>query len=157
MEKNYESISIKTVEEKIVDGNALIYGKSRVSELFTDNSIYFIVMEETIDDLGTRRDKLFINKDLVIWVEPKDVKQTTQKAYLDNIRYIEISIKTVEGVIVDGKVNLQAFGSLDDMLRYTSPAPFVILIDAHDSKGNFHHTLFVNKKSIIQIEGRLQL
>lgn len=157
MEHNYENISIETFDGTIVDGNALLYDKNRLSDLFNDSSIYFIVLENTIDDSGIKKDRLFLNKDLITWAAPSDVKHTAQANYIDNAEYVEISIKTIEGDIIDGKVNLQVFRNLDDMLRYTSLAPFVILINAHDSRGNFHHTLFVNKTAIVQIEGGLQL
>jgi len=157
MEKYYEYVSIETFDGTILDGNALMYDKSRLSELFNDSSIYFIVMENTIDDSETKKDKLFINKDLIIWAAPRDVKHTTQESYIENKEYVEISIKTIDGVILNGKVNLQVFRNLDDMLRYTSLAPFVILINTHDNRGNFRHTLFLNKTAIVQVEGGIPL
>jgi len=152
MEKNYEYVSIETCDGTILDGDALLYDKNRLSELFNDASIYFIVMENTIDDSGTKKDKLFINKDLIVWAAPRDVRHTNQDSYIDNKEYVEISIKTIDGLIINGKVNLQIFRNLDEMLRYTSLAPFVVLINTHDNRGNFHHTLFMNKTAIIQIE-----
>ncbi len=155
MEKHYESISIETYDGTIINGNALLYDKNRLSELFNDSSIYFIVMENTTDNSGIKKDRLFINKDRIIWAAPRDVKHTNHTRYIDNTEYVEISIKTTEGDILAGKVNLQVFRNLDDMLRYTSLEPFIILINAHDSTDNFYHTLFVNKTTVIQVEGVL--
>ncbi len=155
MEKHYESISIETYDGTIIHGNALLYDKNRLSELFNDGSVYFIVMENTTDNSGIKKDRLFINKDRIIWAAPKDVRHTNHARYTDNTEYVEISIKTTEGDILAGKVNLQVFRNLDDMLRYTSLEPFIILINAHDSTDNFYHTLFVNKTTVIQVEGVL--
>lgn len=157
MERNYEYVSIETCDGTILDGNAYLYDKNRLSELFNDPSIYFIVMEKTIDDSGTKKDKVFINKDLIVWAAPRDVRHTDQESYIENKEYVEISIKTIDGLVISGKVNLQIFRNLDDMLRYTSLAPFVVLINTHDNRGNFHHTLFMNKTAIIQIEGGIPL
>jgi hypothetical protein len=109
-------------------------------------------MEDTTDVSGMKKDRVFINKDLIVWAAPKEVKHTAHTIYTDNTEYVEISVRTVEGRTIEGKVNMQVFRTLDDMLRYTSLAPFVILINAHDSQENFHHTLFINKGSIMQIE-----
>jgi len=152
MEKNYENILLETFDGETLEGNAWLYDKNRLSELFNDTSVYFIVMEDTTDVSGTKKDRLFINKDLIIWAAPREVKHTAHTIYTDNTEYVEISVRTVEGRTIEGKVNMQVFRNLDDMLRYTSLAPFVILINAHDSQGNFHHTLFINKGSIMQIE-----
>lgn len=152
MEKNYENILLETFDGATLEGNAWLYDKNRLSELFNDTSIYFIVMEDTTDVSGMKKDRVFVNKDLIIWAAPREVKHTAHTIYTDNTEYVEISVRTVEGRTIEGKVNMQVFRNLDDMLRYTSLAPFVILINAHDGKGDFHHTLFINKGSIIQIE-----
>jgi hypothetical protein len=157
MENNYEYVSIETCDGTILDGNAFLYDKNRLSEIFNDATIYFIVLENTIDDAGTKKNKLFINKDLIIWAAPREVRHSTEETYVENKEYVEISIKTIDNLIISGKVNLQIFRNLDDMLRYTSLAPFVVLINTHDNRGNFHHTLFLNKTAIIQIEGGASL
>jgi len=81
MEKNYENILLETFDGAILEGNAWLYDKNRLSELFNDTSVYFIVMEDTTDVSGMKKDRVFINKDLIVWAAPKEVKHTAHTIY----------------------------------------------------------------------------
>jgi hypothetical protein len=152
MDQYLEYISVGTYDGAIIEGNALLYNKGRLSEIFNDTYFRFIVMDNTIDDSGRKKDRIFLNKDLIIWATPRDVKHNAQNTSFSATEYVEVSIKTIKNVIIRGRVNLQVFSNIYDMLRFTSMAPFIVLISAQDSNGGEHHTLFVNKASIIHIE-----
>ena len=68
----YRTISIKTVDGSIIKGKVNIAGKKRVSEVFTGSDKPFIVMIDVKLKSGVAG-KLFINKQHIVWVEPKDM------------------------------------------------------------------------------------
>ena len=152
MEKRYEVAAVQMTDGTVIYGNVFLHDKNRLSDLFNDGSIYFIVMENAVNNRGVKKDKIFLNKEQIIWAAPKDVRHSAQRGYVDNTEYVEILIRTVKGDKIDGRINLQVFRNLDDMLRYTSHATFVILINAQVGSGDLHHTLIINKTSIFQIE-----
>lgn len=147
-----EYISVGTYDGAIVEGNVLLYNKNRLSDLFNDGSFRFIVVDSAMDGTGRIKERVFLNKDLIIWATPRDIKHSAQNTSFSVTEYVEVSIKTIKNVMIKGRVNLQVFNNIYDMLRYTSMAPFIVLISAQDTTGGLHHTLFVNKASIIQIE-----
>ena len=78
MEKNiikykpvYKLINVKTVDGSVIQGKVNIAGKERVSEIFTSSDKPFIVMVDVRLRSGIAG-KLFINKQHIVWVEPKD-------------------------------------------------------------------------------------
>lgn len=151
MDQYLEYITVGTCDGAIIEGTAVLHNKSRLSEIFNDTSFRFIVMDDATDDSGRKYDRLFLNKDQVIWAAPRDVRQNAQSPSFSATEYVEVIVKTITNVIIKGRVNLQVFSGIYDMLRYTSTAPFIVLISAQGMRG-LHHTLFVNKASIVQIE-----
>ncbi|NPU86263.1 MAG: hypothetical protein HPY65_17425 [Syntrophaceae bacterium] len=152
MDKYQERLSVGTYDGAIIEGTALLYNKSRLSELFNDETARFIVMDDTLDDSGRTKERIYLNKDLIIWAAPKEVKHSSQNTMFGATEYVEVFMKTIKNVIIEGRINLQVFGNIFDMLRYTGTAPFIVLINARDTNGELRHTLFVNKSAIIQIE-----
>ncbi|PKN33957.1 MAG: hypothetical protein CVU61_10985 [Deltaproteobacteria bacterium HGW-Deltaproteobacteria-19] len=152
MEKYQEYLSVGTYDGAIIEGTALLYNKSRLSELFNDVTSRFIVMDDTKDDTGRKNERIFLNKDMIIWAAPKEVKHSSNNALFGATEYVEVFIKTIKNIIIEGRINLQVFDNMFDMLRYTGAAPFIVLINARDTNGELHHTLFVNKAAIIHIE-----
>ena len=152
MEEKQEYLSVGTYDGAIIEGTALLYDKNRLSELFNDETTRFIVMENATDDSGRKKGRIFLNKDLITWAAPREVKHSSQNDSYSATEYVEVYMKTIKNVFIEGRVNLQVYDSIFDMLRYTGTAPFMVLINARDTNGELHHTLFVNKASIIQIE-----
>ncbi len=152
MERYQEHLSVGMHDGTIIEGTALLYNKSRLSELFNDDSARFIVLDDATDDAGRKKERVYINKDLIIWAAPRDVIHSSQNPLISATEYVEVLIKTIKNVVIQGRINLQVFDNVFDMLRYTGTAPFLVLINARDTNGELHHTLFVNKSSIIQIE-----
>lgn len=68
----YKLISVKTVDGSVIQGKVNIAGKKRVSELFTSSDKPFIVMID-VKLKGGLAGKLFVNKQHIVWVEPKDM------------------------------------------------------------------------------------
>lgn len=157
MERKVENVTIKTIDGRMIDGGVLLYDKKRVSDVFRDKNSMFIVMINTIDDNGIRKDKIFINKEHIIWVKPKDINQTKNNQYLENVKYVKFSIKTKGDTIVDGEMNLTSiFGeearNAEEYFTDVDNFPFIVMINAVDNFANHHHTIFINKKTIIEIE-----
>lgn len=157
MEKKIESVTIKTIDGTIIDGNVLLFDKKRVSDVFRDKNSIFIVMENTIDDNGVAKSKLFINKDHIVWVKPKEMHNTTNQQYLENVKYAKFSITTQGNTIVDGLINLTSiYGeeakTSEDYFMDIDHFPFIVLKNAFDNRENQHHAIFINKKTIIMIE-----
>ena len=68
----YKMISVKTIDGSVIQGKVNIAGKKRVSELFTSGDKPFIIMIDVKLKSGVAG-KLFINKQHIVWVEPKDM------------------------------------------------------------------------------------
>jgi hypothetical protein len=68
----YKLISVKTVDGSIIEGKVNIAGKGRVSEVFTGSDKPFIVLVDA-KLKGGSTSELFINKQYIVWVKPKDV------------------------------------------------------------------------------------
>ena len=68
----YKMISVKTVDGSIIQGRVNIAGKKRVSEIFTSGDKPFIILIDVNLKSGVAG-KLFINKQHIVWVEPKDM------------------------------------------------------------------------------------
>jgi hypothetical protein len=68
----YKLISVKTVDGSVIQGKVNIAGKERVSEIFTGSDKPFIVMIDVKLKSGLAG-KLFINKQHIVWVEPRDM------------------------------------------------------------------------------------
>lgn len=64
--------------------------------------------------------------------------------------YRTVTIKTIEGSTVQGKVNISPNQRVSDLLTINK-GPFLIVVDAsfHETKGK---TLFINKDHIVWIE-----
>lgn len=152
MERYQEHLSVGMYDGTLIEGTALLCNKSRLSELFNDNTARFIVLDEATDDAGGKKERVYINKDLIIWAAPRDVIHSSQNPLLSATEYVEVLIKTIKNVVIQGRINLQVFDNIFDMLRYTGTDPFLVLINARDTNGELHHTLFVNKSSIMQVE-----
>lgn len=69
--KEYKKIIIRTVEGSTLSGKINLGIKERVSDIFTKSDNPFIVLfdVEGQDDSGK---VLFVNKNNITWVEPKD-------------------------------------------------------------------------------------
>lgn len=148
-----EEISIKTVDSRIIDGEAKLYDKKRVSDFFGDENIVFIDIINTLDNHGTKKNETFINKDLMVWVEPKELIKTNNKQYIDTINYKDITLKVSGGTILNGKINMGDSENIGELLyKDEKHLPFIILRDVVDSHENRYHTLFVNKKFVIELE-----
>mgnify|MGYP001819012639 FL=1 len=67
----YRSITVRTTDGSTINGKVNISPDQRVSELFTQREVSFIVMVDVVlkDAVGKTR---FINKDHIVWVEPDD-------------------------------------------------------------------------------------
>ena len=67
----YRSITVRTTDGSTINGKVNISPDQRVSELFTQKDVPFIVMVDVAlkDAVGKTR---FINKDHIVWVEPED-------------------------------------------------------------------------------------
>jgi hypothetical protein len=146
-----EFITVGTYDGSSIEGTAQFYSSGRLSEMFNDSMTRFLVMDDVTDDAGREAEQIFLNKDLVMWVAPKELRHTTQADFPAATDYVEVSIHLMNEAVINGKVNLQVFGNIGDMLKYTSAAPFIVLINANDTKGAVHHTLFVNKSFIVKI------
>jgi len=154
MDQNKEYIHMECLDGSLFEGNALLYNKNRLSELFNDVSLRFILMDDVTDAQGRRKEGVFINKDMILWAAPKDIRHSTETTFYAATEYVEVSVKTMRDVVITGRINLQVFSNVFDMLRYTGPAPFLVLINARDTNGTVHHTLFVNKAAIVHIDSR---
>ena len=66
----YRSITVRTTDGSTINGKVNIADVDRVSDLFTQSEVPFIVMVEvTVKDAqGKTR---FVNKDHIVWVEPE--------------------------------------------------------------------------------------
>lgn len=65
-------------------------------------------------------------------------------------KYREVTIKTSDGAIFQGKINLSLNQRVSDIFT-KSDAPFVVMVDAFSKEGG-GKTLFINKKHIIWAE-----
>ncbi len=152
-QKKIENVSLKTIDGRMIDGDVNLYGKSRVSELFVDKNTEFIEIRNTVDDNDIKKEMTFINKSAIIWVKPRDVLSTKKEEYIKSTNYQDVTLKTAEGVLIDGKLNVGINGNLANlMINEGQNKPFIIIVDAIDSNGNNHHTLFINKRTVIEIE-----
>ena len=68
----YKSITVRTSDGSTINGKVNISPDQRVSDLFTQRDIPFIVMVDVVlkDAVGKTR---FINKNHIVWVEPDDL------------------------------------------------------------------------------------
>ena len=64
--------------------------------------------------------------------------------------YRRISVKTIDGSTILGKVNIGIKQRVSDMFTKTDD-PFIILFDVEDSYGS-EKVFFINKKSIVWVE-----
>ena len=66
---NYRSITVRTTDGSTINGKVNISPDQRVSELFTQRDVPFIVMVDVVlkDAVGKIR---FLNTDHIVWVEP---------------------------------------------------------------------------------------
>jgi hypothetical protein len=69
--KEYRNIMIKTIDGSILSGKINIGLKQRVSEMFTQADNPFIVLSD-VEDKGGLSKVLLVNKNHIVWVEPKD-------------------------------------------------------------------------------------
>ena len=153
MDKEFEHVTIKTADHNIIDGDINLRGNNRVSELFTAADVVFIEINNTSDNLGLHKDTLFLSKDHIVWVKPTEERINDSEEYKDRTHYELTTVKTVGGVIIEGDVNYKSTPEAEDYFDfYNEKHPFIIMRDGLDNHGNAHHTLFINKKSILSIE-----
>jgi len=69
--KEYRNIYIKTSDGSDLLGKINIGIKERVSDLFTKTENPFIILSDVEHKDGSRK-VLFVNKDHIVWVEPRD-------------------------------------------------------------------------------------
>jgi hypothetical protein len=68
----YRSITVRTTDGSTINGKVNISPDQRVSELFTQRDVAFIVMVDVVDKDAVGKTR-FINKDHIVWVEPEDL------------------------------------------------------------------------------------
>ncbi|EKD51606.1 MAG: hypothetical protein ACD_62C00221G0004 [uncultured bacterium] len=64
--------------------------------------------------------------------------------------YRRITLKTVEGTCINGKINIQNYNRVSDVFA-ASDAEFVVLVDAKYCEAA-PKTMFVNKQHIVWVE-----
>jgi len=64
--------------------------------------------------------------------------------------YKMISVKTVDGSIIEGKVNISGKGRVSELFT-SSDKPFIVLVDAK-LKGGGAGELFINKQYIVWVK-----
>jgi len=69
--KEYRNINIKTSDGSDLLGKINIGIKERVSDLFTKTENPFIILSDVEHKDGSGK-VLFVNKDHIVWVEPRD-------------------------------------------------------------------------------------
>ncbi len=81
-----------------------------------------------------------------------EVKQldTTTLETSYKVKYKQVTIKTSDGAIIQGKINLSLNERVSDIFT-KSEAPFVVMINAFSKEGE-GKTLFINKRHIIWVE-----
>jgi hypothetical protein len=63
----------------------------------------------------------------------------------------EISLRTVDGSVIHGKINLDGEDRVSDVLRKSESSPYLVIFDA-TSANPFKKVFIVNKKHIVWIE-----
>ena len=66
--------------------------------------------------------------------------------------YKLISVKTVDGSIIEGKVNIAGKGRVSELFT-SNDRPFIVLVDAK-LKGGSAGELFINKQYIVWVKPR---
>ena len=68
----YKKITIKTTDGSTIYGQINIGEKERVSDIFTSNKNFFVVMVDVSykENVGK---KIFINKRHIVWAEPDEL------------------------------------------------------------------------------------
>ena len=69
--REYRNVVVKTLDGSVLTGKVNLGIKERVSELFTKTKNPFIVLVD-VQERGGKGRILFINKQLIVWVEPQD-------------------------------------------------------------------------------------
>lgn len=65
-------------------------------------------------------------------------------------RYVKVTIKFIDGSIIQGKVNLSSKQRVSDLFtKDTNPFMVVVDVTAKESQGK---TLFINKEHVIWVE-----
>ena len=67
-----------------------------------------------------------------------------------SVEYRRVNVKTLDGSVLNGKVNIAANGRASDLFA-RSDMPFVVLVDVQ-VENTLHKTLFVNKDHIVWVE-----
>ena len=67
-----------------------------------------------------------------------------------NVEYRRVNVKTLDGSVLNGKVNIAANGRASDLFA-RSDMPFVVMVDVQ-MEDTVHKTLFVNKDHIVWVE-----
>ncbi|MGB5157827.1 DUF6812 domain-containing protein [Desulfobacterium sp. N47] len=65
-------------------------------------------------------------------------------------KYREVTIKTSDGAIIQGKINLSLNQRVSDIFT-KSDAPFIVMVDAFSKEGE-GKIMFINKRHIIWAE-----
>jgi len=152
MFQDHEYLYARMNNGLIYEGYAMLFGRNRISDVFNEKSFRFVTFDENCNTSDANIDHAYVNKDLILCAAPRDVRHS-QKNYIYHTReYNDISIRTVDNLVINGKVNLQVYSNIFDFLNYTAEAPFLVLINAKDTNGESYHTLLLNKSFIIKIE-----
>ncbi len=69
----------------------------------------------------------------------------------ENVEFSTITVRTVDGTTMTGKVNLsRAYDRVSDLFT-SDEKPFIVLVDAVTKEGA-EKTLFINKQFIVWVE-----
>ena len=66
------------------------------------------------------------------------------------VEYRRVNVKTVDGSLLNGKVNIAANGRASDLFARTDQ-PFVIMVDVQ-IEDKVRKTMFINKDHIVWVE-----
>ena len=68
---SYREVTVKMIDDSIIEGKINIAGKQRVSEMFTANASPFITLVDVVSSAGISGN-IIVNKQHIVWVSLKD-------------------------------------------------------------------------------------
>jgi small nuclear ribonucleoprotein (snRNP)-like protein len=74
----------------------------------------------------------------------------TEPNVTKNAVYRRVNVKTLDGSVLNGKVNIGSDGRASDLFARTDQ-PFVVMVDVQVEDA-LHKTLFINKNHIVWVE-----
>ncbi|MBT8350803.1 MAG: hypothetical protein KJO26_06165 [Deltaproteobacteria bacterium] len=69
---NYVGVTVKLVEGTIFDGKINILPHKRLSDFINSRDMGFVIVIEGASSLEIQKKTVFINKNKVAWIEPRD-------------------------------------------------------------------------------------